>query len=157
MFPSVFSGSSLAVKADLFSRDQMTEAVVMPEKAVLRPDASREEIIEHYTTEGTLPRPFAPFMGTEDSLKPPPPVSDKAENRQSTASWISMGRHSFLSSRPSSVSVRSSFASFAGSTDDGDKRKIKQVFTPVLPDELVVSLGERLTGTSQLLASDVAC
>ncbi|THG99076.1 hypothetical protein EW026_g3202 [Hermanssonia centrifuga] len=131
---------TLGIKGDTFSREQLSVNIVMPEKAILRVNASRDEIIEHYTAEGTLPRPFAPFMTGGGTLSVPT-AEDKNANRQSTASWISIpGRHSFIGGS----SNRSSVASFA-STAEGDKRKIRQVFAPVLPDELVISLGENLT------------
>ena len=37
-----------------FSRHQITSQVIMPERAVLRPGASRDEIIEHYAASGKL-------------------------------------------------------------------------------------------------------
>ncbi|KAL4252564.1 hypothetical protein ABKN59_004994 [Abortiporus biennis] len=129
----------LAVKGNLFSRDGLSGNVVLPEKAVLPPDASKEQIIEHYSAEGTLPRPFAPYMGDNDTLTPPSPVADK---RSSTASWMSFGRHSFLSANSS---PRFSVASTVSSSNGGGQRKVHQIFNPVLPDELVISLGEHLT------------
>ena len=48
------------------------------------------------------------------------------------------------------------FASTISSVKLHDKRKIRQTFTPVLPDELVISLGEQLTGTF-LFATKPAC
>ena len=67
------------MKADLFSRDKMSDNIIMPEKVILRPDASRDEIIEHYAAEGKLPRPFAPFMAGGDNLKPPEPAADDSD------------------------------------------------------------------------------
>lgn len=133
------------MKGNFFSKDQMSESVVLPEKAVIRANGSKKDIIDHYAAEGKLPRPFAPFMGSADKLSVPS-ADDKPSKRQSTASWISIPRHSFLA-----PSRRSSIASLAESIGSGhgagsDKRKIRQVFNPVLPDELVISLGESLTG-----------
>lgn len=125
----------------------MTESVVLPEKAVIRAEGinSKQEIIEHYTAEGKLPRPFAPFMGSADKLSVPS-AEEKSANRQSTASWISIPRNSFIvpSRRSSMASVAESVLSV--SKGGSDKRKIRQIFNPVLPDELVISLGEQLTG-----------
>ena len=133
------------MKGNFFSKEQMTESIVLPEKAIIRSTGadSKKEIIDHYTAEGKLPRPFAPFMGNVEKLSAPSP-QDKASNRQSTASWISLPRNSFL--MPSRRSSMASIASSVGSSTVGDKRKIRQVFNPVLPDELVISLGEQLTG-----------
>ncbi|KAH9949984.1 hypothetical protein B0H21DRAFT_46296 [Amylocystis lapponica] len=127
----------------MFSREQVTN-VVMPAKAVLRPDASKEEIIEHFAAEGTLPRPFAPFAMSiprlvvwSEELKPPRPMSGA-----SFLSALSGGslRSSVISSR------RMSTASTASSVlDSSHKRKVRQLFNPALPDELVLSLGERVT------------
>lgn len=36
-------------------------SVVLPDKAIIHPDASPGDILEYYTQQGTLPRPFAPF------------------------------------------------------------------------------------------------
>ena len=126
----------------MFSKQNMSESDVKPEVSVLSANASKSEILEHYEAEGKLPRPFAPFMGTPPSAL----TSDhKADKRSSVASWASFNRHSFLSVG-NAASRRSSVASFASvSTTSGkDKRTIRQTFNPVLPDELVVSIGERL-------------
>lgn len=146
-FLSSFASSyGLAMKGSFFSKEQMTESVILPEKGVIRSAAgadSKKEIIDHYTAEGKLPRPFAPFAGNLNKLAAPSP-QDRNANRQSTASWISLPRNSFfMPSRPSSMA---SFTSSIGSSTIGDKRKIRQVFNPVLPDELVIALGEQLTG-----------
>ncbi|KAI0694591.1 hypothetical protein BC835DRAFT_1274316 [Cytidiella melzeri] len=124
----------------VFTPHNITESPVMPEVTVLSPNASKAEILEHYEVEGKLPRPFAPFMGT-----PPSPLTpdQKKDNRASTASWISWKRSSFLSA-VTPGSGRSSVASFASNASGKDKRTIRQTFNPVLPDELVVSIGERL-------------
>ncbi|GBE88347.1 hypothetical protein BKA93DRAFT_830012 [Sparassis latifolia] len=125
----------LEIQGATFSRNRLTPSIVMPEKVVLRAGASRDEIIRHHATEGTLPRPFAPFAagadGGRNSMRP-----------ASTASFLTIDsssyRTSIMSSRPTSV------ASFA-SSDATHKRKVRQLFNPALPDELVVSLGERLS------------
>jgi hypothetical protein len=145
------------MKGNVFSREQMTESVVLPEKAIVRADGSadaNQEILDHYAAQGALPRPFAPFMGSAGKLSAGP-SEEKSANRKSTASWISIPRSSFLA--PSSRSSIASISSFASSRSGaaGDKRKIRQIFNPVLPDELVISLGEQLTGASPVLCSCV--
>lgn len=129
-----------------FSREQMTESVVLPERVVIRVDGTNAngEILDHYAAQGALPKPFAPFMGSVAHLAASSP-EEKDANRQSTASWISVPRNSLFA--PSSRSSISSIASsMVSGSAGGDKRKIRQMFNPVLPDELVVSLGESLTG-----------
>jgi len=101
------------------------------------PSAPPADIIEYHRQSGNLPRPsftrpfsFALNAGVE---APPRP--------QSRASWIS-----FLTSSGSAIgrfSVISSTSSVESTT--GITRKIHQLFDPVLPDELLVSLGEKLT------------
>ncbi|KAI0370397.1 hypothetical protein BV20DRAFT_297303 [Pilatotrama ljubarskyi] len=136
------AGSNPPVKGT-FSRDQLHSGVVMPERAVLRPGASRDEIIEHYTAEGKLPRPFAPFA-------PKPTIDAEAAaaadlsaldsgRPSSTASWLSPGI--LAGSRNSRMSVMSTSSSLGGTT----QKKVRQIFDPVLPDELVVTLGQSLT------------
>ncbi|KIP11216.1 hypothetical protein PHLGIDRAFT_28110 [Phlebiopsis gigantea 11061_1 CR5-6] len=138
----------LAMKGDLFSKSQMSESVVLPEKAVIRTAGgadAKTEIIAHYTAEGTLPRPFAPFMGSVEKLAVPA-ADDTSSRRASTASWISLPRNSlFVPSNRSSARSSVLSTSSIGSSKVGDKRKIRQIFNPVLPDELVISLGEQLT------------
>ena len=138
-----------------FSRTQLDNPnVVLPNK--LRPDASRDEIIQHYTEEGKLPRPFAPFMtgsGSDNKSDGNGNGSGGGHARTgSTSSFLSVARDSFLSmgssSRRFSVASVMTTASSVGSGPVG-KRKVRQIFNPVLPDELVISLGEQVTGASQ--------
>ncbi|CDO74905.1 hypothetical protein BN946_scf184988.g12 [Trametes cinnabarina] len=137
------AGSTLPVKGT-FSRDQLTASVVMPERAVLRPDASRDEIIEHYAAEGKLPRPFAPFapkrsMDTEDAVAEA--MKRDSGRPSSTSSWLSPGL--LAGSRNSRLSVMSTSSSLG--SNNTTQKKVRQIFDPVLPDELVVVLGESLT------------
>ncbi|KAK7690921.1 hypothetical protein QCA50_006024 [Cerrena zonata] len=133
--------------ANQFSRSKLEgSGIVMP----LRPNATREEIMQHHAQEGTLPRPFAPFMGEGDSLAPPPPIGDSGGSRRSSvASFLSSARNSFLSvnSRRFSVASVATTASSGAviTAGGGTTRKIRQIFNPVLPDELVISVGERVT------------
>ena len=130
----------------------------MPERAVLRPDATRDEILEHYTAQGTLPRPFKllPAASAADDadaeLAPPPSIGsgDRTPTGRptSTASWLppafALAGSRSSSYRSSAISVSSSVGS-----NGGAQKKVRQVFDPVLPDELVVSLGESLTLVQQ--------
>jgi len=139
--------------ATFFSRSQLANGVVMPQKTLLRSNASKDEILQHYTEEGTLPRPFAPFMGEGGfKLTPPPHIGGESSSRRSsTSSFLSVARNSFLSV-PNRSSHRFSIASVATTASIGTvtsgahgARKVRQVFNPVLPDELVLSIGERVT------------
>ena len=144
------------MKGNQFSREQMTESVVLPEKAVIRGQGAdaKKDILDHYAAQGALPKPFAPFMGSAGHLRASP--EEKSANRQSTASWISIPRNSlFVASRRSSISSIASSIVPGGA--GGDKRKIRQVFNPVLPDELVISLGEQLTGACRALFFLLCC
>ncbi|KAH8827082.1 hypothetical protein DL96DRAFT_1528979 [Flagelloscypha sp. PMI_526] len=124
-----------------FSRNQMTDSVVLPARAVLRSNSSPDEIRAYYVTNGNMPRPFSPKPFTfaieaaagdaqrASVLLPPPDAL--------------FARQSFMSegSRYSVISTTSSMESRGGT-----ERRVKQLFTPVLPDELLVqSLGEKLT------------
>lgn len=130
-------------KGNGFSRAQLTKSVIMPEKAVLKENASKEDIVDYYTAEGKLPRPFAPFA--KDSAPPIP--SGSPSPKESRGSWRStllrpMSTASFLS--VSSAYSTQSRTSVLSGLDEGNKRKVRQLFAPTLPDELVLSLGERV-------------
>ncbi len=120
----------------------------MPERAVLRPGASRDEILQHYTAEGKLPRPFAPFAPpspTSPGLAPDGMDMLPSGRPTSTASWLApifplAGTRS--SRRFSNMSAMSGTSSIG--SNGASQKKIRQIFDPVLPDELVISLGETL-------------
>ncbi|KZT73661.1 hypothetical protein DAEQUDRAFT_423085 [Daedalea quercina L-15889] len=141
----------MQAKGNGFSRAQLTKSVIMPEKAVLKKNASKEEIIEYYAAEGKLPRPFAPFAtgAAEGGARSGSPQSP----RESTRSWRSSllrptSTASFLSvasAYSSQSNKRQSTASVLSTFDEGNKRKVRQLFQPTLPDELVLSLGEHVT------------
>ncbi|OCH94432.1 hypothetical protein OBBRIDRAFT_722957 [Obba rivulosa] len=126
-----------AVQGTTFSRTQLDASVIMPAKVVLRPDATREEIIDHHSGQGNLPRPFAPFSFAMSAPRQHLEPNGKVSRPASIASFASSFRSSFLSSRP--VSTISSTSSL-----EQNKRSVRQTFNPVLPDELVISIGERV-------------
>ncbi|RPD61184.1 hypothetical protein L226DRAFT_545602 [Lentinus tigrinus ALCF2SS1-7] len=142
----------------IFSRTQLDSGVIMPERAVLRPGASRDEILEHYAAEGKLPRPFAPFapaapppaLAVDTSIGPVGAGMLPSGRPSSTSSWLSpvfplaSGRNSRRFSAMSAMSGTSSIGS-----NGATQKKVRQVFDPVLPDELVVSLGETVTLVQQ--------
>ena len=171
----------------------------MPDKCIVRPDATREEIIAHHQAEGNLPRPFAPFSfamsanPTTSTLAPPSPNesiaayskagatigSTNSPDRESQYSntitspttYVPRGakyhstqrssvfsalrdsvRDSFLTASPGGAGMRASarfsFASTSSSlrSSSGTQvRRVRQTFTPILPDEPVLSMGERVT------------
>lgn len=126
---------------DTFSRDQLTQSVVLPDRALIRPSAPA--VIEYHRQSGNFPKPsmvaqpfsFALNASSEGGPRPP-----SGGNR---GSWIS-----FLSasgSGRSRFSVLSSTSSIDSNPTTGTLRKIRQIFNPILPDELLVNLGDKLT------------
>ncbi|KAH9041639.1 hypothetical protein EDB85DRAFT_1370571 [Lactarius pseudohatsudake] len=130
-----------------FSREQLTASIVMPHQNIVRPDATNDEILHYHTTTGTMTRPFS--NAASSTLAPGSPVT--ATRPISTVSYLSAAdaaprRSSFFgfgNSRP--VSSASSTYSAASTILGVEGRKVRQLFPPVLPDELVLSLGERVT------------
>lgn len=110
----------------------------MPSRVLTRSNPTKQEIVDYHANEGNLPRPFAPFSFALQAGTPPP-----AGKRASAVSFLTVSRHSFLSIH--SHSNRFSIASSISSSSQSNRRKVHQIFDPVLPDELVVSVGERLT------------
>jgi len=141
-----------------FSRDQLTASVVLPHKNILPPNATKDEILQYHMASGTMTRPFlmAPGGGS-GGLAPPPPLSPTGATARpiSTVSFVSAAgrspsprRTSFFgfgggggANRPTSMA--STFSSVS-SVFGGAGRKVRQLFSPVLPDELVLSLGEKV-------------
>ncbi|CAA7267130.1 unnamed protein product [Cyclocybe aegerita] len=117
-----------------FSRNNLDASIILPEKALSRPGgaATREEIINYHAQSGALPKPFS-FALSGGAPSPRTSMLDPGP------------RASFMSSATSKrFSVMSSVSS-VGSSTSGSLRKVRQVFDPVLPDELLVSLGDQLT------------
>ncbi|TFK49604.1 hypothetical protein OE88DRAFT_1809337 [Heliocybe sulcata] len=133
----------LGLKGETFSRNNLAaNNIVMPAKTVIRPDASRNEILDYYSSQGTMPKPFRPFSFAMNAplVVPPSPTHDG--KRGSVSSFLSATRNSFLGGGNRRLSTASTVSSLG---DAGGKRKVRQVFDPVLPDELVLSLEEQLT------------
>ncbi|KAJ7494656.1 hypothetical protein B0H11DRAFT_911954 [Mycena galericulata] len=128
-----------AIHGNTFSREQLTRSVILPEKAVTRPmrGATDEDILDFHRQSGTFPKPFT-FALTAGN--PKPAASDNGSPR---SSWI---RYSGASSISNRFSVISSSSSVDSTPTAGSPRKVRQLFSPVLPDELLLTgLGERLT------------
>lgn len=125
----------------------------MPHKNVLPPNATNDEIMQYHLASGTMTRPFfmSPGAGSVPARPPSPTVAVRPISTVSFVSPVgrspSPRRASFFSfgggnaNRPTSMaSTFSNVSTIIG----GENRKIRQLFAPVLPDELVVSLGERV-------------
>ncbi|KAN0132835.1 hypothetical protein V8E53_009200 [Lactarius tabidus] len=135
----------ITVKGPLFSREQLTASIVLPHQTIIRPDVTKDEILRYHTETGTMTRPFS---NTASTLVPP---SIPGARPISTVSFLSAGGDTsprrgsffgFIGSRPSStVSTQSASSTILGV----EGRKVRQLFGPVLPDELVLSLGEKVT------------
>lgn len=143
-------------KTNGFSRAQLTQSIVMPNKTIVRPDATKDEIIKFHVDNGTITRPFSFAMNAGLVPPPSPGRSGSSGSRPvSTISWV--GEHLPIpnrSSRNSSFfsaatrvrsSVYSTHSSQTGTGAGTEGRKVRQLFSPVLPDELVISLGEKVT------------
>jgi hypothetical protein len=122
----------------------------MPHRDIVRPDATKNDILRYHLENGTMTRPFS--NAASSTLAPPTPTSlgGPASRPVSIVSFASTGggptsprRNSFfnLGNRPlSTISSLSAASSFRGV----EGRKIRQLFAPVLPDELLLSLGEKV-------------
>ncbi|KAF8206527.1 hypothetical protein K438DRAFT_1756527 [Mycena galopus ATCC 62051] len=118
-----------------FSREQLTRSVVLPQKALTRLERAvrDEEILDFHRQSGTFPKPFSFALSA--------PASDGA----SRSSWVRYSGTSSLGTN-NRFSVISSSSSVDSIPTAGMPRKVRQLFSPVLPDELLLtSLGERLT------------
>ncbi|KAJ7637690.1 hypothetical protein DFH06DRAFT_1218925 [Mycena polygramma] len=119
-----------------FSREQLTRSVVLPDKALTRPSraASNQDVVDFHRQSGNLPKPFSFAL----TASPTPSVIDGPRS-----SWV---RYSGASSFDNRFSVVSSSSSVNSTPTSGTPCKVRQLFSPVLPDELLLTaLGERLT------------
>lgn len=124
----------------------------MPNKTIVRPDATKDEIIKFHVDNGTITRPFSFAMNAGLVPPPSPGRSGSSGSRPvSTISWV--GEHlpsPKRASRNSSIfnaatRITSSIYSSNSSNTGAEKRAVRQLFNPVLPDELVISLGEKVS------------
>lgn len=114
-------------------------SISFPDRA-LDPQAmpsTREEILNYHRRTGSIPTAFS---ATKPTLSVNPAFSFKPQLDPDSPSnirksWVSM------TNRFSVMSTTSSFSSISS----GTTRKVRQVFDPVLPDEILVRLGEQLT------------
>lgn len=122
----------------------------MPRQNIIRPDVTKDEILLYHSETGTMTRPFS--NAASSTLAPPSP---RGARPVSTVSFLSATLSAggdtsprrgsffgFVGSRPaSSASTHSASSTILGV----EGRKVRQLFAPVLPDELVLSLGEKVT------------
>jgi len=118
-----------------FSRQMIDSTVILPDRVVINPAVPRG------SQSGAMPKSFA---RTSVSVSPSSGLRSAAldstlprELSQSNNSFVS------LTSSYNRFSVISGTSSI--STTSGTTRKVRQKFEPVLPDELLLSLGEQLT------------
>jgi hypothetical protein len=136
------SSDMSAINGPAFSRHQMSPSVVLPNRALITPKISTpDDILQHHQESGTLPRPFSFALSAAASpaLRSPKFISREYDELTRPPTFLSsnasFNRFSVLSTSSTS-SVHSS----------GHTRKVRQLFDPVLPDELLITnVGERLT------------
>jgi hypothetical protein len=132
-----------------FSREQLTASIVLPHQNIVRPDVTKDEILRYHSAAGTMTRPFS--NATSTTLAPPSLPGVAPTRPISTVSWLSAGdtsprRRSFFNFGDGGRPVSSASTYSYSSTILGvEGRKVRQLFSPVLPDELVLSLSERVT------------
>lgn len=128
----------------------------MPERTLA--PRSREEIMNYHRQSGNFPKPFAFAVGGPSSPDPglltAPDRSSSAPHSPTTptgseggrgVSWVRQSFMSTFSMNRYSVASSADGSSIAEPTT-GSTRKVRQLFTPVLPDELLLTqLGEQLT------------
>ncbi|KAH8112625.1 hypothetical protein DFH11DRAFT_1545597 [Phellopilus nigrolimitatus] len=88
----VIKEPSLGMKQSGFSRANLTPSIVMPDKTTIRSDATADQVLEYYTEQGKLPRPFAPFSFALNAAQKPASSSSSSspepqDNRISTLSF----------------------------------------------------------------------
>ena len=120
-----------------FSRNQINSSIILPDKVLTRPPKTREEVVDFHRQSGTFPQPFSakPFSFALSAASPTP-------SSPTQGSFISFGSSSNRASRLSMYSVVSAYSTV---DTTGTTRKVRQIFDPVLPDELLPRVGEELT------------
>lgn len=100
---------------------------------------SSAEIVAHHQAAGNMPRPFNPYSNAQS-----PPSYQTPGVRTSTASF-SFSRASILPSLRNSTVSSSSLYSSSSSRLGQETLKVRHVFAPLLPDELVLRSNEKLS------------
>src|ERR1700722_8174039 len=128
-----------------FSREQINSGIVLPDKThtPLASDA-RRETIRYHRESGNFPRPFS-FALTAASPRSSTVNANPSFDRPSILP-PHQSFHSASSKRSSVLSTAFSTTSSASSQNNGHTRKVHQLFSPLLPDELLLAcVGERLS------------
>ena len=123
-----------------FSRNMVNSTIVLPEKARMPP--ARETNVAEDREAGTFPAPFAPkpFTFALGAASPRDSTLEPDRSSKSRNSFMS-----FTSSQNRFSVISGSSSSLDPKTTSGTARKVRQLFDPVLPDELLTRLGEHLT------------
>ncbi|KAF5371846.1 hypothetical protein D9615_009545 [Tricholomella constricta] len=109
-----------------FSRERIDSSVVLPDKVLQSPPKlhTSSDVMNYHRQSGTFPKPFSFALS----------VGAPTGNRQS------------FMTHQSRFSVVSTSSSVDSNPTSGTARKVRQLFDPVLPDELLLMhLGEQLT------------
>lgn len=125
-------------KIGMLSRYQLDiPTIASPERAAMQaPPTIRDDVLEYHRQSGSFPRPFAPKPFAFAMAASPRSSMDRV-------SFMSMSSHN-SHNRFSVLSAASS--TLAGSMTTGNARKVRQIFSPILPDELLITrVGEQLT------------
>jgi hypothetical protein len=131
----------------------MTSDIILPDKVLPNPKTpTRNEIIRYHRESGNFPRPFAFALSASASSSSQRPSLRSSSPRSSVLNPNSpTDRSSFKPPSRLSVSSSSRFSvvstiSATSTATNGHARKVHQLFSPVLPDELLLTrVGERLT------------
>jgi len=131
------------------SQELLTSQIAVPEKAFTLPDSpTPKDIIEFHRQSGNFPRPFTFAINAASSTSPRSSLlnpNSAGKRASSGPSSPTFPRHSFGGSSHR-FSVMSSCSVASSLQSQGHLRKVHQIFTPVLPDELLITrIGERLT------------
>jgi len=134
-------GGLCAVPDTNFSRSRIDSSITVPEKAIIRRSEQVDDLAfrQHaeYIPRHLSPKPFSFALAATSSMP-----------EQRANSRISQFRNSFLSttSGQNRFSVSSCGSNSTQGQAIGSRRKVRQLFNPVLPDELLTSTpGEQLT------------
>ncbi|KIY44029.1 hypothetical protein FISHEDRAFT_52089 [Fistulina hepatica ATCC 64428] len=133
-----------------FSRQQLTQSIILPERperVLTKVRDHRQEIIDYHRQSGNFPRPFS-FALSQTGVPRPRRTSASSPARSSMLNPnANRASHSSYSSIAASshYSVISSVSSYTFGSTNGTQKRVRQIFEPVLPDELVVRLDEKVT------------
>ncbi|KAG6865900.1 hypothetical protein C0991_010733 [Blastosporella zonata] len=115
--------------------------VTLPDRVLQRPTRvhTPDDVINYHRQSGTFPKPFSFALSAASG--PPSRPGRGDQSRQSA----SLRESIFSVSTGSRFSVHSSNSSVDTNPTTGTARKVRQIFDPVLPDELLIRAGESLT------------